>query len=588
VRFAGATSGEDRARAWGTRITLLAYALALCVLPLLEADLARPRSTTPVVLADVDALLDFLARLAGAGAWQVLRYVPLGFLAALAVVPRDSLRRRWRALGALALGCALAVGVRVVELGQPYGPPAPIHLTLPAAGVAIGTWMGATWIRGWAARATLVPKLAVGVVVGVLLLAGSAVALYMLAMQTEPARGTQVVVTSEDKRRLHRLLAGKSPQRVEPGGTETLRLTERDLRQLLAWAAEATGREHGVDIDLEGQRATVQASVGLPDAPLGRRFVNLVVEGLVEVRDGALSVRPDRLRIGRVRLPVALVQRIADQATALARQDPRAEPLLAAVRKLSVGEDAVEVTYGRLELPDGFLAEVFAGDASVGALVPSVRAQVQGLLAAVAGWPEGDARFLSAVQVAFRRAAERSSVSDPVAENRAALIALGMTLGSARLEGLVGDVVDDATRARIGPVLGTATIFDRDDWPKHFLVSAGLAAISSEAASNQMGLFKEELDAGGGSGFSFTDIAADRAGVLFASAATRDADAAVAMQDRLRFGFGRGDVFPEVRDLPEFLSDGDFQARFGGVGGPGYQDQLAEIERRLAGCPGLK
>jgi hypothetical protein len=44
------------------------------------------------------------------------------------------------------------------------------------------------------------------------------------------------------------------------------------------------------------------------------------------------------------------------------------------------------------------------------------------------------------------------------------------------------------------------------------------------------------------------------------------------------------DFFPPAADLPEDLTDAEFQARFGGVGGAGYNRLVEEIEKRLGRC----
>ena len=121
------------------------------------------------------------------------------------------------------------------------------------------------------------------------------------------------------------------------------------------------------------------------------------------------------------------------------------------------------------------------------------------------------------------------------------------------------------------------------------MVSAALALLSNESLSDAAGLLKEELDAGeGGSGFSFSDLLADRAGTLFALAATRDKKSARRMQDRLAAGFDIDEVFPPAADLPEGIQDAELQAKYGGVGGEEYMGVIREIERRLAGCEALR
>lgn len=203
--------------------------------------------------------------------------------------------------------------------------------------------------------------------------------------------------------------------------------------------------------------------------------------------------------------------------------------------------------------------------------------------------PAGDERLVAFVQSAFRLARERSATGDPVLENRAALVALGALLGNSRVGGFTRGVVDDAQRAAAARVAGQVTIRGRRDWTQHFCVSAAITATSNEAASNQIGLMKERMDMRpGGSGFSFADLAADRAGTRLAVAATRDEAAARAMQNRLSGKFALDDLFPRADDLPEGLSEAQLTSRYGGIGGSGYKELMADIERRLDGCAALK
>jgi hypothetical protein len=138
-------------------------------------------------------------------------------------------------------------------------------------------------------------------------------------------------------------------------------------------------------------------------------------------------------------------------------------------------------------------------------------------------------------------------------------------------------------------VLCRVTLRGRSDWTKHFWVSAAIAVLANETISNAAGLLKEELDADrGGSGFSFSDLLADRAGTTFALAATRHEASARVLQQRLAQGFRLEDFFPEAADLPEGIPDAELRSRYGGVGGEGYNRLIEEIERRVAACPAYR
>lgn len=50
-------------------------------------------------------------------------------------------------------------------------------------------------------------------------------------------------------------------------------------------------------------------------------------------------------------------------------------------------------------------------------------------------------------------------------------------------------------------------------------------------------------------------------------------------------GLHESDFFPQVQDLPEFMTEAEFKRRCGGIGQPAYLKMMAEIERRLAALP---
>jgi hypothetical protein len=175
-------------------------------------------------------------------------------------------------------------------------------------------------------------------------------------------------------------------------------------------------------------------------------------------------------------------------------------------------------------------------------------------------------------------AEERSRAGgDAARENRAALLALTSYVNGRGLHALVPD-------ARRWPKLAPLRVelAGRDDTVKHFLVSAVLAMEGGSPLADVVGLYKEVKDARGGSGFSFNDLAADRAGTRFGQVLLRQPQR---LQQALAAGFTEADLLPSIADLPENMQDPEFVRRFGGVDAPAYKRLMAEIERRLDGVP---
>ena len=125
------------------------------------------------------------------------------------------------------------------------------------------------------------------------------------------------------------------------------------------------------------------------------------------------------------------------------------------------------------------------------------------------------------------------------------------------------------------------TLRGRQDLAQHWLVSAVLALESDGRTADVIGLFKEVLDSRGGTGFSFADLTADRAGVRFGESAAADPRG---WQRRVAALTGESDLMPTIDDLPEGLQEPEFQKRFRARDNQAYAQVLAQIEQRIDRC----
>jgi hypothetical protein len=148
--------------------------------------------------------------------------------------------------------------------------------------------------------------------------------------------------------------------------------------------------------------------------------------------------------------------------------------------------------------------------------------------------------------------------------------------------------MEPALARQLQQVRSGTTLQGREDWPRHFALSAAISVATHPFVSQASGLLKEELDSlSGGSGFSFGDLLADKAGIRFAAAATRSRDSAIAFAQRVAVEIDPNDFFPPAADLPESLSVEKFRQAIGLVGSPKYQELTREIEKRLDQCEWL-
>lgn len=167
--------------------------------------------------------------------------------------------------------------------------------------------------------------------------------------------------------------------------------------------------------------------------------------------------------------------------------------------------------------------------------------------------------------------------SDQRENRRAAIFVLAAYLSEKNITAFIPEA---AGWPKIRPV--TLTLLGREDSAQHFVISAALAAWAGEPIADAIGLYKELADARHGSGFSFADLAADRAGTRFGELINRGD---VKLQAFVPGNLTDGDLIPPLNALPEYINERAFRRQFGNPGSPAYQRLNEEIERRLAVMP---
>lgn len=524
--------------------------------------------------------LELVGRCATAAGIDALWFALLGLLAPAAIGSWLA-RQPWilRVAIIVLVGAILAAAVRGVQLAAV---PRVGHLVLPLAGFLLGAWIGATLLRGPKAVLWLVPK--VGVVAALLI--ACAAGLAALALEDAPLPFEPVKVTAAQKRRLAHAIRGI---RARPDDPRRVQLTDEDFDLLFAVGLSRGATDRKAQVKFDDGSADVELSLKVPMAPAAASYLNAVAAADVKVTDGVLKLQLTQARIGRLNVPPAALKLLSPAITSAILRDPDLKLVVCSIEHLDVEQGAIKTVFRPCE----FSSRVIPSLAQRLGGKPDVLAETQDharhLLAVAGTLPPGDARLIALVQAALDFAHIRSEDGDPALENRAAVLALGVLLGHVRVETIIGPVLDDEQRKAAPQLIGEVTLRGRPDWTKHFFVSAALALVGNEQISDKIGVLKEQLDAEqGGSGFSFSDLAADRAGTRFALAATRDETSAHAMQHRFAAGVHVDDIFPPAADLPEGISAADLAARYGGVGGAGYRAVEQEIEKRLAGCTALK
>ncbi|TWT36169.1 hypothetical protein KOR34_10700 [Posidoniimonas corsicana] len=153
-----------------------------------------------------------------------------------------------------------------------------------------------------------------------------------------------------------------------------------------------------------------------------------------------------------------------------------------------------------------------------------------------------------------------------------------LVLGSLPATGqLVREADPPGALAKRAPTICQATMCGRNDLLKHFFVSAALTAATDANQAHAIGVAKEIFDSNRKSGFSFVDLAADRAGVRFAQAVLSGELSAIDIAD----DFTCYAFMPAFADLPEGLSAAEFQQQYGSPTDARYLALIREIDERI-------
>ncbi len=361
-------------------------------------------------------------------------------------------------------------------------------------------------------------------------------------------------------------LRAARPRRMKDGERLTLTLSEADANVLGTYLIDKLGQGR-IAVRLEDGRARLIASLGLPWNPRGS-FVNLDLT----VAEAEPLPRIEHAKLAGVPIPNGLVQRLANRFIGAMDQS---QLLLEVALKPDFARFTYEWHPNMLEN----LGSSLVSDAERARILRYQDILSRYGAARPKGRPIPLAALLSHLLLAARDQGPHGSpapTTDPVTENRSAILALAAYVNRSTVRDPAG------LGTGIRPIaFRTVKLRGRRDLAQHFMTSAALAAQGSDTLSDLLGLFKEVNDSQGGSGFSFADLAADRAGTRFAQLAVGDRKGARAVQGLAQQGLAEDDIMPPIDGLPEGIRQAEFAADYRDMRSPAYRAVTERIERRI-------
>ncbi len=408
-----------------------------------------------------------------------------------------------------------------------------------------------------------------------LLLLLGMLAVFALCIESSPLVAEQAQLSSANIDRVKQILRQHRPGNLRNGETKTITLSEKELNLLashLAGRLNSVGAVLKIKEGLLALKTSWDISAFLPYKKQAAGYLNIeAVVGSSSDDSAIKGLNIHSLRVGQVSFPTVLIDPLVKFATQRIAAVPALQDGGEMIRALDIRAEGVALTYEwRADLIETIRGRLITADERQALavynqfLVSEVDRQGKALT------------FTRLVEVTFRFARLRSKNADPVAENKAAIIVLAAYANGGGLSTLVPEARDwpKPRRAKL-------RLHGRRDLVQHFITSAALVIAGGEAMSNAIGLRKEIDDASSGSGFSFKDLAADKAGTRFGELAVASSLSASTLQNSLVKGRGDTLLMPDINGLEENLNKAKFERRYGGPGDERYEAVVRMIDHRI-------
>lgn len=420
-------------------------------------------------------------------------------------------------------------------------------------------------------------------------------ALILLALQSSPhikaVHQIDANFATENKKTLQRLVQTiKSVQTDESNNQPILlSVTQNEIDGLSALGHRAIPQLISNIVLIEGQ-GFFRFSLELP-LPKLIRFLN--IELTLNTSKTGLDL--DTAYIGSIPIPGNWLIVLAELVSENYIKKEFGISLINIISKVDISPSSLQVN---IEIPDSLHNNNKTAKASLFALrekfalfgnVDDIRFYHQALLSFIAS-NENKKSLAPYIAHVFSVATKRSARigAQAAVENKAALTALVLYFGTDAFELLIGEVSHYSSEQALQrmKLQRSVTLRNRVDIQKHFIYSIALQLFGSSNASDAIGELKEFLDSNkGGSGFSFADLMADRAGTKFAMISTQSNKSALLVQASLAQTNSESAIIPTLAKLPEGITQQAFKKHYQDVQSQHYIAMLNHIDEQLLQIP---
>ena len=405
--------------------------------------------------------------------------------------------------------------------------------------------------------------------------------LVLFGLDREPSVLPGKSISVNDLKRINRLIKENDPRKLRSGEVRKVYLSERDINLFLDYAISITSLKNrlSADVALSPGLANADFTYVLPDNPFGP-YLNISAN----FSQSADSITIYEFKVGALTAPGWILSPVTHfLLNRLERYESfkDVDEILQSLEKVHLKDRRLLMAY---RWRPGVMERLRAGGRDF--ILPEDKKRLEAYnhrLAEVAAGLKGKrASLVLLLRPIFELAHERTiNGGEGIAENRAAILTLGLYAAGVKVRKLLSE----SGRYRFKRTRYVRmTLFKRNDLARHFLISSAIAVSAGSGIADIIGLSKEVGDSQGGSGFSFADLAADRAGVYLGKVATASPGSASSIQSGMKEVGTETDFMPRTDHLPEGIMELEFRRKYNDLDSEAYKMVEKEIERRIGMC----
>jgi hypothetical protein len=408
------------------------------------------------------------------------------------------------------------------------------------------------------------------------------VVMFFYGIDEAPMVREHITLSYDNVNRVKKIIEKSKPTRMWVRQVRDFTVSEKDLNLMAGYGIDQAIniRDLFVNIDLGENDLDILTTITIPPTPSGD-YLNLKI-GLA-VNENTMAV--DHVHVGKIMIPGLILKpllAVLDKSLLKNTVYQQIKENSQSIKTITIKDDMLKIAY---DWNPKSMAKLQESGKEL--LIPS--REQQRLIAYTSHLGKillpYENKKISVAKILgpmFLFAGERSGITGLHQEENKAMI---QAVAVYSINRSIKDIVQKKYHDEIPGLPRTyLTLKGRGDLAKHFLVSAGFAVSAGSSFANFIGLAKEVDDSDGGSGFSFADLAADRAGVQLGETAVLDSGSAKQLMQKMSSDLKESYFMPEIDQLPENIMKAEFKKKYQDLDSKTYALVNDEITRRIREC----